>query len=421
MRAMRFAVMAVLLMAACVGMISCQDESEGPTAVTIVRALATGPNSAATVIGRAAAQGNTTAIADAIAEATQEGKAEAIAEAIITSAQSGNKEAVAEAVAKVTGRSVGEVKEQLDAGDTENLAIALATSAGGTTRAIVTATSEAVAESKDSIVTAVTRAVTTVKDGGNATAAANVAAEAVGEAIAVAYARAEVLLEVDGAGEAFGTAAADVRAVAEASAKVLAEAFAEATNNVGVARAKILGEAVTTVVADAAASAFAEADLFGPGKVETIQETLAEAIAIPIATVIGDALAVTFEGKSEASTFVTAETSVVEDVAVESRGDVNTQGEAAGTATGDADSATDQTEDFAATDSSSEVNVDEPKPPKCQSRALTCCVGRGNTRQSCGCIGRGRRRSCKFSREAEKDGKTSIWKDVSNGDLCSCF
>lgn len=421
MRNMRVAVLALLLLATCAGRVACQDSiDEGPTAVTIVKALATGPDSAASVIGKAAARGNTTAIAEAIAEATQEGKAEAIAEAIITSAQSGNQEAVAEALAQVTGSSVGDARQKLETGNSENLALALATSTGGVTRAVAKATSEAVAESRNSIVSAVTRAVSNVRDGANATAAAQVAAEAVGEAIAAAYARAEVSLEVQGTGEAFGTAGADVRAVAEASAKALAEAFAEATNNVGVARAQILGEAVTTVVAEAAASAFAEADLVGPGKVQTIQETLANAVAIPIARVIGDALAVTFQGKSESSTYVVAETSVEEDVAVESTGDVNTQGEAAGTATGDADAVTDQTQDEAVAQSSSTVNDAALPPPRCTTRALSCCLGTGRKRTLCGCFGRGENRRCRFSREAERDGITSIWKDTSNGSLCSC-
>lgn len=78
--------------------------------------------------------------------------------------------------------------------------------------------------------------------------------------------------------------------------QAVAEAFAQASNGVGVARAKIIGEAVTTVIADAAASAFANADLQGPGKVEVIQESLADAIAIPMAQVIGDAFAIVFEG-----------------------------------------------------------------------------------------------------------------------------
>lgn len=80
------------------------------------------------------------------------------------------------------------------------------------------------------------------------------------------------------------------------SVQAFAEAFAQASNGVGVSRAKIIGEAVTTVIAEAAASAFATADIQGPGKVEVIQESLASAIATPMAEVVGDALAVVFQG-----------------------------------------------------------------------------------------------------------------------------
>lgn len=77
---------------------------------------------------------------------------------------------------------------------------------------------------------------------------------------------------------------------------MIAQAYAEATDGVGVAKANIIGEAVTEVIAKAAANAFVKADITGPGKVEAIQETLADSISIPIATVIGEALAVTFKG-----------------------------------------------------------------------------------------------------------------------------
>lgn len=70
-----------------------------------------------------------------------------------------------------------------------------------------------------------------VKRGEDIDAEASVAAQAIGEAIAQAYARAEVILEVDGAGEAFGSAQADVRAVAEASATVSVITYSHHSNS----------------------------------------------------------------------------------------------------------------------------------------------------------------------------------------------
>lgn len=60
-----------------------------------------------------------------------EGEAKAVAQAILDSVDGENTEAVAEAVAKVTGESPTRVLEELEEGDVNGIAEAVAVSTGG--------------------------------------------------------------------------------------------------------------------------------------------------------------------------------------------------------------------------------------------------------------------------------------------------
>jgi hypothetical protein len=358
---------------------------------------------AASAVSSAVATGDAEAIAEAISNANaQQGSATAnsIAEAITDAIKGGaSRDAIATAIAEATSLELDEAYGYLDRQDTEALADAIARSEGGTAYAESISVAQAVARQRNVVIRSIIRVFDFANGGRPARAAIRRSSTAIGEAVAEAFADASVILEVTGRGYVSGTAEANAFAISDAFAQVILEGIARACNKYGVAEASFQGEAISTAIAEASANAFAQAELSGPGYVEAVQNSVAKAVVNPVASILADAVAYAY-GSSTSSTVVLEANSSVEneDAFADTQGTSSVDGSGFATASGGADAATQQVK-------------------QCQGYARRCCRRDTVYKDHCGCR---RRRGCRYEGIEKFNGKTTLWRHTSNGDVCQC-